>query len=328
MGQGRPRDENLALLRRELARVTKEQDFFASSGSVHRERIAMKHRMIQRCREAFPIQLMCRCLRVSSSGYYGWVTRPPSGRAQENARLLARIRALHADHDGVVGSPRMWEDLRYAGERCGRYRVARLMRRAGLHGVPQQRQWRKKPAWARPTGTRNHLDRNFSAAAPDTKWVTDITYVRTAEHWLNLCIVLDLYSGLVVGWSMSPRQDRQLVVQAVLMALWQRPVRTHSFYSDRGCQFTSEEYQRFLEAHQVIGSMSAVGSCTDTAAAESFFGVLKRERVNRQHYRTRAEARADIFDYIERCHNPWQRRSLDMQQQKGQLLTQPSVISG
>lgn len=289
----------------------------------------MKYRMIQRCREAFPIRMMCRCLRVSPSGYYGWVTRAPGGRAQENARLLVRIRALHADHDGVVGSPRVWEDLRYAGERCGRHRVARLMRQAGLRGVPQRRQWRKKPAGVRPQGTRNHLERDFHAEAPNTKWVTDITYIRTAEHWLYLCVVLDLYSGLVVGWSMGPRQDRQLVVHAVLMALWQRPGRTPVIlHSDRGCQFTSEEYQRFLAAHQVICSMSAVGSCADNAAAESFFGVLKRERVNRQHYRTRAEARAAIFDYIERCHNPRQRRRLEMQQQQDRLLTQPSVISG
>lgn len=289
----------------------------------------MKYRMIQRCRHAFPIRLMCRCLRVSPSGYYGWVTRPLSGRAQENARLLTRIRQLHADQDGIVGSPRIWEDLRYAGERCGRHRVARLMRRAGLHGVPQRRRWRTKPAGARPHGTCNHLARDFTAEAPNTKWVTDITYIRTAEHWLYLCVVLDLYSGLVVGWSMSPRQDRQLVGQAVLMALWQRPARTPVIlHSDRGCQFTSEEYQRFLEAHHITGSMSAVGSCADNAAAESFFGVLKRERVNRQHYRTRAEARADIFDYIERCHNPRQRRRLEMQQREPVLLTQPSVISG
>mgnify|MGYP001619938307 CR=1 FL=1 len=284
----------------------------------------MKYRMIQRCREAFPIRLMCRCLRVSPSGYYGWVTRPPSGQAQENARLLTRICHLHAEADGVIGSLRVWEDLRYAGERCGRHRVARLMRRAGPQGVPQRRAWRKKPSGIRPNGTRNHLDRDFSATTPNTKWVTDITYIRTAEHWLYLCVVLDLYSGLVVGWSMSPQQDRQLVVQAVLMALWQRPARTPVIlHSDRGCQFTSEEYQRFLEAHQVTGSMSAVGSCADNAAAESFFGVLTRERVNRQHYRTRAEARADIFDYIERCHNPRQRRRLQQQ-----LLTQPSVITG
>jgi putative transposase len=289
----------------------------------------MKYRMIQRCRDTFPIRLMCRCLRVSPSGYYGWVTRPPSARAQANARLLERIRALYADHGGIVGSPRIWEDLRYAGERCGRHRVARLMRRAGLQGVPQRRRWRTKPSGARPHGTRNHLERNFTATAPNTKWVTDITYIRTAEQWLYLCVVLDLYSGLVVGWSMSPRQDRQLVVHAVLMALWQRPACTPVIlHSDRGCQFTSEEYQRFLEAHHITCSMSAVGSCADNAAAEGFFGMLKRERVNRQQYRTRAEARADIFDYIERCHNPRQRRRLELQQQAEQLLTQPSVISG
>ena len=257
----------------------------------------MQYRMIQRCREAFPIRMMCRCVRVSSSGYYGWATRAPSARTQENARLLTRIRALHADQDGIVGSPRIGEDLRYAGERCGRHRVARLMRRAGVYGVPQRRRWRKKLSGVRPQGTRNHLERDFNATAPNTKWVTDITYIRTAEHWWYLCVVLDVYSGLVVGWSMSPRQDRQLVVQAVLMAVWQRPGRTPVIlHSDRGCQFTSEEYQRFLEAHQVIGSMSAVGSCADNAAAESFFGVLKRERVNRQQYQTRADARADIFD--------------------------------
>jgi putative transposase len=203
------------------------------------------------------------------------------------------------------------------------------MRRAGLSGVPQRRRWRKKLAGTRPHGIQNHLNRDFTAVAPNTKWVTDITYIRTAEHWLYLCIVLDLYSGLVVGWSMSPHQDRHLVGQAVLMALWQRPTRTPVIlHSDRGCQFTSEEYQRFLAAHHVTCSMSAVGSCADNAAAESFFGVLKRERVNRHHYRTRAEARADIFDYIERWHNPRQRRRLELRQQGEKLLTQPSVITG
>ena len=289
----------------------------------------MKYRMIQRCRESFSIRLMCRCLRVSPSGYYGWVTRPPSPRAQANARLLRQIRQLHADQDGIVGSRRIWEDLRYAGERCGRHRVARLMHWAGLQGVPQRRRRRMKRTGVRPVGTQNHLNRDFTAAAPNTKWVTDITYIRTAEHWLYLCVVLDLYSGLVVGWSMSARQDRQLVVQAVLMAMWQRPGHTPVIlHSDRGCQFTSEEYQRFLAAHQVTCSMSAVGSCADNAAAESFFGRLKRERVNRRCYRTRAEARADIFDYIERWHNPRQRRRRERQQQGEQLLTQLSVETG
>jgi putative transposase len=132
-----------------------------------------------------------------------------------------------------------------------------------------------KRTGVRPVGTQNHLNRDFTAAAPNTKWVTDITYIRTAEHWLYLCVVLDLYSGLVVGWSMSARQDRQLVVQAVLMAMWQRPGHTPVIlHSDRRCQFTSEEYQRFLAAHQVTCSMSAVGSCADNAVAESFFGRL------------------------------------------------------
>jgi putative transposase len=239
------------------------------------------------------------------------------------------MRALHTEHDGVIGSPRMWEELRYAGERCGRHRVARLMRRAGLQGVPQRRRWRRKPSGAPPAGTQNHLERDFTATAPNTKWVTDITYIRTAEHWLYLCIVLDLYSGLVVGWSMSPRQDRQLVVQAVLMAVWQRPGRTPVIlHSDRGCQFTADEYQQFLAAHHITCSMSGVGSCADNAAAESFFGVLKRERVNRRQYRTRAEARADVFDYIERWHNPRQRRRLAFQQEREKLLTHVSVETG
>lgn len=289
----------------------------------------MKYRMIERCREAFPIRLMCRCLRVSPSGYYGWVTRPLSVRAQENARLVSRMRALHTEHDGVLGSPRMWEELRSAGERCGRHRVARLMRRAGLQGVPQRRRWRRKTAGLPPAGTQNYLERDFTATAPNTKWVTDITYIRTAEHWLYLCIVLDLYSGVVVGWSMSPRQDRHLVMQAVLMAVWQRPGRTPVIlHSDRGCQFTSDEYQSFLAAHHITCSMSAVGSCADNAAAESFFGVLKRERVNRRQYRTRAEARADIFDYIERWHNPRQRRRLVVREQGQKLLTHLSVEMG
>jgi putative transposase len=261
--------------------------------------------MIQRCRDAFPIRVMCRCLRVSASGYYGWTTRQPSPRAQENARLLVQIRRLHTASDGISGSPRVWEELRYAGERCGRHRVARLMRGAGLQGVPQRRRWRRKASGFPPAGTQNLVERDFTATAPNTKWVTDITYIRTAEHWLYLCVVLDLYSGVVVGWSMSPRQDCHLVVQAVLMAVWQRPGRTPVIlHSDRGCQFTSDEYQQFLAAHHITCSMSAVGSCADNAAAESFFGLLKRERVNRRQYRTRAEARADLFDYIERWHTP------------------------
>lgn len=289
----------------------------------------MKFRMIQRCRAAFPIRLLCRCLRVSASGCYGWTTRPPSPRAPENARVLVQIRRLHTESDGISGSPPVWEELRNAGERCGRHRVARLMRGAGLQGVPQRRWWRRKPSGAPPAGTQNQLERTFTATAPNTKWGTDITYIRTAEHWLSLCIVLDLYSGGVVGWSMSPRQDRQLVVQAVLMAVWQRPGRTPVIlHSDHGCQVTSDDDHPFLEVPHITCRLSAVGSCADNAAAESFFGVLQRERGNRRQYRTRAEARADIFDYIERWHNPRLRRRLAVQQEAEQLLPQVSVEMG
>ena len=282
--------------------------------------------MIERCRGAYPVRLMCDCLKVSAGGYYDWRVRPQSARSVENERLLHRIEALHEDSQGAKGSPRIWDDLRFEGETCGLNRVARLMKEAGLQGVPVKRQWRKKPSGARPGDVVNHLERRFEAQTPNTKWVTDITYIRTAEHWLYLCVVIDLHSKIVVGWSMSHRQDRHMVIQAVLMALWQRtdrrPVILHS---DRGTQFTSEEYQRFLKGHNLICSMSAVGDCADNAAAESFFGLLKRDRVNRRHYQTRAEARADVFDYIERFHNPRRRRQLEM---KKVDLTKPSVETG
>ena len=227
-----------------------------------------------------------------------------------------------------MGSPRIWEELHWEGQRCSLNRVARLMRLHGLHGIPQRRRWRNKRSGQRPSEIRNHLSRDSSAREPNTQWVTDITYVRTAQSWLYLCVVVDLYSGIVVGWSMSSRQDRQLVVQAVLMALWQREAPTPVIlHSDRGCQFTSDEYQRFLKGHRLICSMSATGSCADNAPAESFFGLLKRERVNRRQYRTRSEARADIFDYIERFYNPRKRRQLEMRM-KDSLLTEPSARSG
>ena len=289
----------------------------------------MRYRMLDRCRDAFPVRMMCRCLHVSPSGYYDWRDRPLSARATDNRRLLDRIRVLHAESDGVLGSPRIWEDLQYEGEGCSLNRVARLMRVNRMRGIPVKRQRRAKPSGTRPVDVRNHLARDFAADAPNTKWVTDITCVRVVDAWLYLCVVVDLHSGMVVGWSMSGCQDRHLVLQAVLMALWQRDDRTPVIlHSDRGCQFTSHEYQRFLAGHNLTCSMSAVGSCADNAAAESFFGMLKRERVNRRHYRTRAEARADIFDYIECFHNPRKRRRLETLNRKQLLLTQPSVVSG
>jgi len=286
----------------------------------------MKYRMVERCRDAFPVRMMCRHLGVSPSGYYDWHSREPSRRELANNKLFDRIERLHSNSDGVMGAPRICDELHYEGIPCGVNRVARLMKINGIQGIPQKKRWKKKGSESRPVGISNHLERDFNANEPNTKWVTDITYVRTAENWLYLCVVIDLFNGIVVGWSMSHRQTRELVLQAVLMALWQRrnnePVILHS---DRGCQFTSDEYQRFLKGHNLICSMSAVGSCADNAAAEGFFGMLKRERVNRRQYLTRAEARADIFDYIERFHNPRRRRQLETTKQKDLLLTQLSV---
>ena len=258
----------------------------------------------------YPVRTMCRLFRVSPSGYYAWRGRPPSRRAVANAHLVTAIRTIHAASDGVYGSPKILDELVQRGESCGVHRVARLMRAHGIVGIPAPRRWRSRRPGRRPAGLVNHLVRDFMASAPNTKWVSDITYIRTGEGWVHLAVILDLYTRCVIGWGMNDRLDRALVLRAVVMALGQRtgdrPVILHS---DRGTQYTSVEYQQFLAAHDIVGSMSAVGSCYDNAVAESFFGLLKRERVNRSNYRTRAEARSDVFDYIERFYNRQRRHS-------------------
>ena len=285
--------------------------------------------MIERCRDAFPIRMMCRLLKVSASGYYDWRGRDLSPRDQANQALLSLIREQHELSDGTMGAPRICDELNYQGKVCGLNRVARLMRLEGLRGIPQKRRWRKKGATERPAAISNELERDFNADHANQKWVTDITYIPTAEGFLYLCIVKDLYCGSIVGWSMGARQTKELVIQAVLMALWQRegrePVILHS---DRGCQFASGEYQRFLKGHNLICSMSAVGTCADNSSAESFFGQMKRERCNRRKYLTRSEARSDVFDYIERFYNPAKRRKLARQKTGQSHLSKLSVETG
>jgi putative transposase len=289
----------------------------------------VKYEVIDRCRFEFPVRLMCRCLKVSPSGYYGWKSRPPSDRELANRRMLSRIRVLHEKSGEAFGSPRMHEELLEEGFSCGVNRVARLMRADGLRGTVPSRAWRRKPSGDRPIGIANVLERDFRAEEPNRKWVMDITYIRTLEGWLYLCAVLDLFSNVVVGWSMSSGQTRDLVIRALMMALWQRegnrPVVVHS---DRGTQFTSGEFQKFLAGHNLIGSMSAVGSYADNAAMEGFFGVLKRDRVNRKRYRTRREAKADVFDYIERFHNPRMRRRIERRDQEEVLNSTVRVAGG
>jgi putative transposase len=178
------------------------------------------------------------------------------------------------------------------------------MRQEGLRGIPVPTHWKRQKAGERPVGITNQLARDFSAPGPKAKWVTDITYIPTQEGWLYLAFVFDVFSRQVIGWSMQPQLTRDLVIQALLMPVWQKKSpQVVILHSDRGTQFNSQEFQVFLQAPGIVSSMSGVGNCYDNAVAESFFGLLKRERVHRRRYQTRAEARADIFDYIERFYN-------------------------
>ena len=268
---------------------------------------------------------MCRCLHVSPSGYYAWESRPPSRGSLENERILTRIRQIHEDSRGVIGAPRMCEDLRDEGEAVSLNRVARIMAANQLQGWPRKKGRGYKRDAIRPQGVEDHLRRDFFATEPETKWVTDITELACDEGKLYLCVVLDLYAKVVVGWSMQIRQDRQMVMRAVEMALGQRentaPVILHS---DRGPQFTSADYQKLLRRHGLLSSMSRVGHCGDNAACEGFFGLLKRERTRQKKYRTRAEIRADVFNYIERFHNPrMQRRVAKLDNEFTSLLNRP-----
>jgi len=274
--------------------------------------------------------MMCRLVKVSPSGYYAWEDRPPSARQMDNERVLKRIREIHEDSGGIIGAPRMHEDLTEEGETASKNRIARLMSVNGLQGWPRKKKrgQRGKPGLP-PPGIRNHLERDFLALEPETKWVTDITELTTEEGKLYLCVVLDLFSKLVIGWSMHHRQDRQMVVRAIEMAVWQRQGGwSVILHSDRGSQFRSSDYQRFLKRNTLICSMSAVGHCGDNAACEGFFGMLKRERTSHRRYRTRDEARADIFDYIERFHNPRMRRRVARQDQNFSAVFKPSVETG
>lgn len=304
--------------------------FFARSGDVLRKGITLRYQVIERCRDEFPIRLMCRCLKVSASGYYEWSKRPASARQLDNERLVVRMRELHEDSRGTLGAGRMREDLAEEGETASLNRVARLMAADGLQGWPRRKRrgQRGSPA-VTPPGVVNLLERDFLALEPETKWVTDITEIKTQQGKLYLCIVLDLYDQRIVGWSMHARQDRQMVIRAVQMAVWQRQGSDEVIvHSDRGSQFRSGDYQRYLAANGLICSMSAVGHCGDNAACEGFFGLLKRERIYRTSYTTLDGARADVFDYIERRHNPRMRRRAAKQDQKVAALLQPSVISG
>jgi len=252
----------------------------------------------------FGVKAMCRVLSVSCSGYYAWRNRADSQRAQANERLLARIREEHQLSRKTYGSPRIHAALRGKGVRCSRKRVARLMR---LDQIVASRTRRRIPHTThrdpKAMPAPNWLNQDFSSPAPDRKWLSDITYIDTAEGWLYLASVLDLFSRRVVGWAMDEHMEASLVQQAWNMAVAQRsPSADLLHHSDQGKQYTSEVYQQGLAAHHCQVSMSRVGNCFDNAPMESFFSTLKTECANAQ-FATRAQARSAIFEYIEGWYN-------------------------
>jgi putative transposase len=252
---------------------------------------------------------MCRVLRIARAGFYAWLHKPVSDRAIEDQRLLELIRASYSASRGVYGARRVFQDMREAGELCGKHRVAKIMRVnqiKALRGYKAPRPIAGRPSIIAP----NRLEREFTVSEPDTVWVTDITYIRTWQGWLYLAVVVDLYSRKVVGWSMKPSLNREIVLDALLMALWRRrPKKKVLVHSDQGSQYSSDDWLRFCKTHQLEPSMSRRGNCWDNAVAESFFSSLKKERIKKRIYKTRDLAKEDIFDYIEAFYNRTRRHS-------------------
>lgn len=246
---------------------------------------------------------------VAKSGFYAWIHKPLSDRAIEDERLLSLIRESYDASGGIYGSPRVFLDLREAGEPIGRHRVARIMREHRIRAIRGYRMPRivaTSPSIVAP----NRLQRQFSFDQPDRAWVTDITYVRTWEGWLYLAAVMDLHSRKIIGWSMQATLARDLVLDALLMALWRRkPKQRVIVHSDQGSQYGSDDWLRFCQSHQLDPSMSRRGNCWDNAVAESFFSSLKKERIRKNVYRTRELAKTDVFEYIEMFYNRTRRHS-------------------
>jgi putative transposase len=258
---------------------------------------------------SYPVTTLCRVLGVSSSGYYAWRKRAPSKRARANAALKSQIREIHEDSRGTYGSPRIHAELAAEGERVGRNRVARLMREAGLEGASRRRGTRttRRDRDARPAP--DLVERDFVAAGPDRLWVADITYVPTWAGFLYLAVVLDAWSRRVVGWSMATHLRTELVLEALNMALWQRRPEAVVHHSDQGTQYTSIAFGLRCKEVGVRPSMGSAGDCFDNALCESFFATLECELLDRRRFRTQAEAKMAIFEFIEGWYNPHRRHS-------------------
>lgn len=234
---------------------------------------------------------MCRVLELSTSGYYAWRKKPANGREKEKLRLLTHIKAVHEESKKTYGSPRVHAELCSRGIECGKNRVARLMREVGIHAKHKKKYKATTDSNHRLPVNDNKLNRSFDVAAPNTAWAADLTYIWTAEGWLYLAVIMDLFSRKIIGWSMHETMERKLVIDALSMALGHRNVVEEIIHhSDRGSQYASRDYQGMLEKAGITCSMSRRGNCWDNAVVESFFSTLKREWVQDRRYRTRSEA--------------------------------------
>lgn len=253
---------------------------------------------------------MCNMFSIERSGYYAWAKRKPSKRKLLNEELDKKIMAAFNTHKGRYGVQRIAEELRDNGEICSKNRVSKRMKYLGLQAKAKKKFKVTTDSKHKLPVAKNLLNRDFSTTAPNQKWVGDISYVWTEEGWMYLAVVIDLYSRAVIGWSIQPTMSRQLVIDALMMALWRRGFpKGLIFHSDRGSQYCSKEYQKMLKVYGIICSMSRKGNCWDNAIAESFFHSIKVELVYAEKYATRKIAKQSIFEYIEVYYNRIRRHS-------------------
>jgi putative transposase len=270
----------------------------------------MKYGFMKWHKNEFSIERMSEVFKVSRSGYYAYAKRTPSHQKLENERLLLKIKASHKQSRQTYGSVRIVKDLRENGETCSRKRVARLMKQAGIKAKMQKRFKVTTKANSSAIPAPNLLQQDFSAQTLNQRWVADFTYVSTKEGWLYVATVMDLFSRRIVGLSMSERMKDDLVITALQQAFIHRqPDAGLVHHSDRGSQYTSQDFQNLLTTHGMIASMSGTGNCYDNAAMESFYHTLKTEHIYFEHYETREQAKQSIFEYIEVFYNRQRRHS-------------------
>jgi len=257
----------------------------------------------------FSVRTMCRLLGVSSSGYYAGLHRQPSARGQADEALSRRIRAIHLRSRGTYGCPRIHAELVDDGVQVSRKRVARLLREAGLQGASRRRRFSTTVRDRDRRPAPDLVERNFTSSGPDQLWVADITYVPTLSGFLYLAVVLDAWSRRIVGWSMATHLRTELVLEALNMALWQRHPSAVIHHSDQGTQYTSIAFGQRCRESGVRPSMGSVGDCFDNALCESFFATLECELLDRRRFKTRAQARLEVFEFLEGWYNPHRRHS-------------------